>query len=64
MRRNKVKRAVREAFWELADGLPGGEDYVIVARPGVEGLVDRAGTPGVRESLAELLRPGNEERLS
>ncbi len=64
VRRNKVKRAVREAFWELADGLPGADDYVIVARPGLEGLVDREGTPGVRASLAELLRDGDEERLS
>jgi ribonuclease P protein component len=66
VQRNKVKRAVREAFWQLADDLPGGRDYVIVARPGVEGLVDREGANGVRDSLAELLAGGGEagERLS
>jgi ribonuclease P protein component len=63
--RNKVKRAVREAFWALADDLPPAHDYVIVARPGVEGLVEREGANGVRESLAELTGSGADgERLS
>ena len=62
--RNKVKRAVRESFWELADRLEPGDDYVIVARPGVEELLDREGQPGVRDSLAELLSTDGEERLS
>jgi len=66
VQRNKVKRAVREAFWQLADDLPGGRDYVIVARPGVEGLVERDGANGVRDSLTELLNgdDGDQERLS
>jgi ribonuclease P protein component len=65
VQRNKVKRAVREAFWALAEELPGGHDYVIVARPGVEGLIEREGTEGLRRSLAELLEPSEEEeRLS
>ena len=55
VQRNKVKRAVREAFWELAGALPAGRDYVIVARPGSEDLVAREGANGVRDSLAELL---------
>jgi ribonuclease P protein component len=62
--RNKVKRAVRQAFWDLADDLPQGQDYVIVARPGVEGLLERDGADGVRSSLAELLEGEAEERLS
>ncbi|MGH2923850.1 MAG: ribonuclease P protein component [Solirubrobacterales bacterium] len=55
VQRNKVKRAVREAFWELAAGLPAGRDYVIVARPGAEALLERDRGNGVRDSLAELL---------
>ena len=55
MTRNKVKRAVREAFWELAELIQPGHDYVIVARPGVEGLLEREGQDGIRTSLAELL---------
>ncbi|HEX2359145.1 MAG TPA: ribonuclease P protein component [Solirubrobacterales bacterium] len=62
--RNRVKRAVREAFWSLTDGLAPGHDYVIVARPGVEGLVEREGTTGMRGQLEELLGPPGEERLS
>jgi ribonuclease P protein component len=64
VRRNKVKRAVRESFWELADRLDPGDDYVIVARPGVEELLERDGQPGIRDSLAELVAPDGEERLS
>jgi ribonuclease P protein component len=62
--RNKVKRAIREAFWELSDGLEAGHDYVIVARPGVEGLLERDGQEGLRSSLAELVGDSGEERLS
>lgn len=62
--RNKVKRTVRESFWELADGLQPGYDYVIVARPGVEGLLEREGQEGVRSSLSELVEDAKEERLS
>jgi ribonuclease P protein component len=64
VQRNKVKRAVREAFWQLAGDLPAGYDYVIVARPGIEGLLDREGGDGVRDSLAELTAGSAEERLS
>ncbi len=65
VQRNKVKWAVREAFWQLAGELPAGRDYVIVARPGVEALIERDGPEGVRVSLAELLAAGEgEERLS
>jgi ribonuclease P protein component len=62
--RNKVRRAVREAFWELAELIQPGRDYVIVARPGVEGLLEREGQDGIRTSLAELLGDSPEERLS
>ncbi len=62
--RNKVKRAVRQAFWELSDGFESGHDYVIVARPGVEGLLERDGQQGIQSSLAELVGGSDEERLS
>lgn len=65
VQRNKVKRAIRESFWKLADQVPAGHDYVVVARPGIEGLVDREGADGVLESLTELVEPsGGQERLS
>ena len=62
VQRNKVKRAIREAFADLSPELPAGRDYVIVARPGSEELVSRDGTAAVRASLAELV--GDGERLS
>jgi ribonuclease P protein component len=62
--RNKVTRSVREAFWELADRFEAENDYVIVARPGVEGLLEREGQEGIRSSLAELADTPGEERLS
>jgi hypothetical protein len=37
---------------------------VIVARPGVEGLLEREGCDAVKGSLAELVAAAAEERLS
>ena len=56
--RNKVKRAMREAFWGLADQLPAGHDFVLVGRSGVAELVDREGANGLKASIATLLADG------
>ena len=53
--RTRVKRVLREAFWEEAQRLPTGSDYVVVARPESLGLTDREGEPGIRAALAELV---------
>ena len=53
--RNRVKRVLREAFWEEAERLPPGSDYVVVARPDARDLAEREGTGGVRTVLAELV---------
>jgi ribonuclease P protein component len=53
--RTKVKRVLREAFWEEAERLPAGADYVVVARPDSRELADREGMSGVRAALAELV---------
>src|SRR5919202_6895456 len=53
--RTRVKRVLREAFWQEAERLPLGADYVVVARPEARLLAEREGTPGVRASLAELI---------
>jgi ribonuclease P protein component len=53
--RNRVKRVLREAFWEEAERLPAGSDYVVVARPDARDLAEREGTGGVRTALAELV---------
>lgn len=53
--RTRVKRVLREAFWEQAERLPAGADYVVVARPEALGLAEREGEPGIRAALAELV---------
>ena len=53
--RTRVKRLLREAFWAEAERLPGGSDYVAVARPDARELAEREGMPGVRTALAELV---------
>lgn len=56
--RNRVKRALREAFWGLSDHLPDRHDFVIVARAEISELIDREGTGGVAKSLEEALAGG------
>jgi ribonuclease P protein component len=53
--RNRVKRVLREAFWEESERLPAGSDYVVVARPDARELAEREGASGVRTALAELV---------
>ena len=53
--RNRVKRLLREAFWGLAESLPDGHDFVVVARPDVGELAEGDGEAGVERALAELL---------
>lgn len=60
--RNAVKRALREAFWALAEDLPQNHDFVLVARPDAAGLVERDGTPGLQGALRELFAEAGLER--
>lgn len=53
--RNRVKRVLREAFWELADRLPANHDFVLVARPEIGDLIERDGLAGVKASIEEAL---------
>jgi ribonuclease P protein component len=53
--RNKVKRALRGAFWGLADGLPERYDFVLVARPDLAELLEREGAAGVATSIEEAI---------
>ncbi len=53
--RNRVKRALREAFWSLSGEIPPGHDFVLVARSEIGDLIDREGATGVRVSVEEAL---------
>ena len=57
--RNRVKRALRESFWEQADPLPETHDFVIVARPEAAKLTAEEGEPGLcaRRSASYSTRP-------
>lgn len=56
--RNRVKRVMREAFWDLSDRLPAGHDFVLVARPEIGNLIEREGATGVAKSIEEALAGG------
>ena len=62
--RTRVKRILREAFWDQAERLPSGADYVVVARPEAKGLAEREGTPGVGRALGELVEGIGSRRAS
>lgn len=53
--RNRVKRALREAFWSTAEELEPGHDFVIVARPPAGELTERGGEAAVEETLRSVL---------
>jgi ribonuclease P protein component len=53
--RNRVKRLLREAFWGVADELPDGHDFVIVARPEAGALAEERGEAGIAEELRSVL---------
>jgi ribonuclease P protein component len=56
VQRNAVKRALREAFWALAEAgaLPPAHDFVLVARPAVAEVVARGGANGVAAALRDV----------
>ncbi len=65
VQRNRLKRLLREAFATAQEGLRGGQDLVVVARPAAGELAEREGQAGVDASLAELIaRAGLREATS
>jgi ribonuclease P protein component len=53
--RNRVKRLLRQAFWEVAPPVSGDHDYVIVARPDTAALAEREGVAGFERELRDLI---------
>jgi ribonuclease P protein component len=53
--RNRIKRALREAFWSSAERLPASHDFVVVARPDIAELVEREGSGGAASALAAVI---------
>jgi ribonuclease P protein component len=52
--RNRLKRRLRGAFDELHGRVPGGRDYVLIARPGLPEAIDGRGFPWLVERVAEV----------
>lgn len=59
--RNRIKRALREAFWSLEAELPPAHDFVLVARAEIVSLLERDGADGLRDSLREALGATSEK---
>jgi ribonuclease P protein component len=53
--RNRTKRQLREAWRGLLDRVPPGNDYVLIARPGLAEAVEARGFDWLRERVAEVL---------
>ena len=53
--RNRVKRALREAWRELLPTVPGGHDYVLAARPGLAEPAETRGQDWLAAEIAEIL---------
>jgi ribonuclease P protein component len=60
--RNKVKRLLREAFWQSEELLPGGHDFVVVARSEAGEFAEREGLAGIKTELDELLEKAGPKR--
>lgn len=53
--RNTVKRKLRAAWNELGDRVPGGRDYVLVARPGLAEAAEVQGHAWLVEQVWDVL---------
>jgi ribonuclease P protein component len=54
--RNRLKRRLRTAFEEVCAGLPAGQDYVLIARPGLTEAVESRGFAWLQERVGEVFR--------
>jgi ribonuclease P protein component len=54
--RNRLKRRLRAAFEEVSGGLPSGNDYVLIARPGLGDALEGRGFPWLVERVDEVFR--------
>ena len=53
--RNRMKRRLREIWRSLADDVPAGRDYVLIARPGLVEATEAQGHEWLRERVREVL---------
>jgi ribonuclease P protein component len=53
--RNRVKRQLREAWGASLPDVRSGQDYVLIARPGLSEATEQRGFEWLRERVAEVL---------
>ena len=53
--RNRVKRLLRESWRELLPTVPGGQDYVLAARPGLAEPVETRGKAWLVAEITDVL---------
>jgi ribonuclease P protein component len=54
--RNRIKRRLRAAFEEIQDDLSPGNDYVLIARPGLGEAIESRGFEWLGERVAEIFQ--------
>ena len=54
--RNRIKRQLRETWRAALERVPSGNDYVLIARPGLPEAVDARGFDWLRERVDEVLQ--------
>jgi ribonuclease P protein component len=54
--RNRIKRQLREAWRALLPEVKQGQDYVLIARPGLPQAVDERGFAWLEERVGEVLQ--------
>ena len=58
VRRNRLKRQLREVWRQVATQVPTAHDYVLVARPGLAEAAESRGFDWLRERVREVLQKG------
>lgn len=60
--RNRVKRVLKEAFWNQVDPEAADEDFVLVARTGIGDVIENEGLAGAERCVAEVVEMGSSKR--
>jgi len=54
--RNRIKRQLREAWRALLPKVRNGQDYVLIARPGLSEAADKQGFEWIQQRVEEVLQ--------
>ena len=54
--RNRIKRQLREAWRALLPKVRSGQDYVLIARPGLSEAADKQGFEWIQQRVEEVLQ--------